>query len=66
MSFCVAARLNELAGLVSTNLAPHRRLAINALLTINVHNRDILTSMIDNKISRKDDFEWTRLVVALF
>ena len=52
--------LNTLAGLVSTNLLPHKRLSINALLTIDVHNRDILNSMIDNMITRKDDFEWTR------
>ena len=52
--------LNTLAGLVSTNLIPHKRLSINALLTIDVHNRDILNNMIDNNIIRKDDFEWTR------
>ena len=54
--------LNMLAKLVSSNLVPHRRMAINALLTIDVHNRDILNSMVDNKINRRDDFEWTRLV----
>ena len=52
--------LNMLANLVSSNLVPHRRQSINALLTIDVHNRDIIASMVDNKISRRDDFEWTR------
>ncbi len=54
--------LNMLAKLVSSNLVPHRRMAINALLTIDVHNRDILNSMVENKINRRDDFEWTRSV----
>ncbi len=53
-------KLTALAGLVSSNLAPYKRLAINALLTIDVHNRDILNSMIDNGITRREDFEWTR------
>lgn len=52
--------LNTLAGLVSSNLVPHKRLSINALLTIDVHNRDIIVSMIENQIHKKDDFEWTR------
>ena len=52
--------LNFLAGLVSSPLQSHKRLTINALLTIDVHNRDIIISMIENKITRIDDFEWTR------
>ena len=52
--------LNILAGLVSSNLVPHKRLSINALLTIDVHNRDILNSMIENRVCKRDEFEWTR------
>ena len=52
--------LNMLANLVTSNLVPHKRMAINALLTIDVHNRDILNSMVENRITRRDDFEWTR------
>ena len=55
--------LNMLANLVTSNLVPHKRMAINALLTINVHNRDILNSMVENRITRRDDFEWTRYVI---
>lgn len=55
--------LNMLANLVTSNLIPHKRMAINALLTIDVHNRDILHSMVENRILRKDDFEWTRLEI---
>ncbi|CAH1791320.1 unnamed protein product [Owenia fusiformis] len=52
--------LNTLAGLVSTNLISYHRLSIEALLTIDVHNRDILNDMIESKVSKKDDFEWTK------
>ena len=52
--------LNMLANLVTSNLVPHKRMAINALLTVDVHNRDILNSMVENRIARRDDFEWTR------
>ena len=52
--------LSMLANLVCSNLSPHKRQSINALLTIDVHNRDIINSMVENKISRRDDFEWTR------
>ena len=54
--------LTSLAGLVSVSLSLHRRMSINALLTINVHSRDILFSMIESSILRPDNFEWTRLV----
>ena len=56
----VIGMLNMLAGLMSANLVMYKRLSINALLTIDVHNRDIIFDMIENKISQKDDFEWTR------
>jgi dynein heavy chain len=52
--------LNVLAGLVSTDIASFRRLSVNALLTIEVHNRDIITSMITNNITQPEDFEWKR------
>ncbi|XP_069117336.1 dynein axonemal heavy chain 6-like isoform X3 [Argopecten irradians] len=52
--------LNCLAGLVSSDIKFHQRSSIEALLTINVHNRDIVIMMIDDKITRKDDFDWNR------
>ncbi|OWF46435.1 Dynein heavy chain 6, axonemal [Mizuhopecten yessoensis] len=52
--------LNCLAGLVSSSIKYHQRSSIEALLTINVHNRDIVIMMIDDRITRKDDFDWNR------
>lgn len=52
--------LNHLAGLVSEPLLTHQRMSIEALLTINVHSRDILTTMIEDKVTKSDDFDWTK------
>ena len=38
------------------------RLSLNALLTIAVHNRDIVFDLLDGDICRADDFEWKRCV----
>ena len=54
--------LNDLAELVSTDLPSYKRLSIEALLTIQVHNRDIISSLIQSQIASKADFEWLRLV----
>eukprot|EP00105_Crassostrea_gigas_P038198 XP_019922346.1 PREDICTED: dynein heavy chain 6, axonemal [Crassostrea gigas] len=52
--------LNDLARMVSGNILSHQRESIMALLTINVHNRDILLDMIDQQIQKVDDFMWTK------
>ncbi|KAK3576323.1 hypothetical protein CHS0354_039732 [Potamilus streckersoni] len=53
--------LYKLAGLVSVpNLLEYQRMSIEALLTINVHNRDIVDDMIKDKVVKVDDFEWTK------
>ncbi|XP_074663059.1 dynein axonemal heavy chain 6-like [Tubulanus polymorphus] len=52
--------LKKLAGLVVTPLQPHLRHSVEAMLIINVHNRDVLNDMIENKIRKRDDFEWSR------
>ena len=59
------AVLNVLAGLVGTDISFFRRLSLNALLTIDVHNRDIINNMIANGIARLDDFEWKRYYIHL-
>lgn len=54
--------LSQLAGLVSSNLQPYQTMCIEALLTIDVHNRDILSNMVQEAVVDKDDFEWTKYV----
>ncbi|XP_062590137.1 dynein axonemal heavy chain 17-like [Saccostrea cucullata] len=52
--------LNILARMVSGNILSHQRESIMALLTINVHNRNILLGMIEQEIKKVDVFVWTK------
>lgn len=52
--------LEQLAGVVSRNIKGYQRMSIEALLTINVHNRDILHTMIIDKVTSKEDFDWKK------
>ena len=52
--------LELLAEIVSRNIKGFQRMSIEALLTINVHNRDILHTMIIDKVSSKEDFDWKK------
>ncbi|KAK0176317.1 hypothetical protein PV328_000464 [Microctonus aethiopoides] len=50
--------LNQLAGMVRTELPPLIRDVIINLITIDVHARDIVTSLIDHEVS--SSFEWIK------
>lgn len=52
--------INDAAGVMSKQLTNYKSLTIEALLTIEVHSRDTLTGLINNKIAKVDDFEWSR------
>ena len=54
--------LSSLAGLVSGHMPAYQTMSIEALLTIDVHSRDIVSNMIGNDITKRDDFEWTKYV----
>lgn len=54
------AKLSELAGLVLSPLVGFQRQSVEALLTITVHNRDIVNSLIGRRVSKRTDFEWKR------
>ena len=54
--------LSSLAGLVSGNMPPHQTMSIEALLTIDVHSRDIVSNMISHDVTKRDEFEWTKYV----
>lgn len=56
----IVISLNSLANLVTSNLSSHQRMCIEALLTITVHNRDIVHTMVTEDINRRDDFQWTK------
>ncbi len=52
--------INTVASLVSKEIATFKLMSIEALLTLDVHSRDILSGLIMNKVTSADDFEWTR------
>ena len=53
-------QLTRLTELVSQSLSTYNRFALEALLTISVHSRDILSELIDSGISSAEEFGWTR------
>ncbi|CAG5929115.1 unnamed protein product [Menidia menidia] len=54
------ARLNTLAALVRGQLPALHRNIITALITIDVHARDIVTDLIQQKVDSRSSFEWQR------
>lgn len=56
----VVSKLNELAGLVLMPLVSFQRLSIEALLTITVHNRDIVNALVGKQVRKPTDFEWKK------
>ncbi|XP_030047949.1 dynein axonemal heavy chain 6 [Microcaecilia unicolor] len=53
-------RLNALAGLVRGHLPELHRNIVTALITIDVHARDIVTDLVREKVDTIDSFEWQR------
>ncbi|KAJ3068328.1 Dynein heavy chain 6, axonemal [Podochytrium sp. JEL0797] len=52
--------LSALAGLVRGELTVIQRAILGALITLDVHNRDILYSLIRASVTGLADFEWTK------
>ncbi|XP_054557772.1 dynein axonemal heavy chain 6 isoform X4 [Talpa occidentalis] len=53
-------RLNSLAALVRGSLPKLHRNIITALITIDVHARDIVTELIQAKVEQVESFDWQR------
>uniref|UniRef100_A0A8C3TFB6 Dynein axonemal heavy chain 14 n=1 Tax=Chelydra serpentina TaxID=8475 RepID=A0A8C3TFB6_CHESE len=52
--------LEQLAEMTSDILQFHKQTTLEALLTLYIHCRDILSSLIDKQVFKMEDFEWTR------
>ncbi|KAJ3216110.1 Dynein heavy chain 6, axonemal [Dinochytrium kinnereticum] len=52
--------LSGLAALVRGDLTKIQRAILGALITIDVHNRDIIEGLINAKVSGQADFEWVK------
>ncbi|XP_069582586.1 dynein axonemal heavy chain 14 [Ranitomeya imitator] len=53
-------RLGDLAELAVEVRLLHQKKTMEALLTLYVHCRDVLTDLVRNKVFTAEDFEWTR------
>ncbi|ORY38879.1 hypothetical protein BCR33DRAFT_853838 [Rhizoclosmatium globosum] len=52
--------LSQLAGLVRGELTKIQRAILGALITIDVHNRDIVQGLVQARVTGLADFEWTK------
>ncbi|XP_074844510.1 dynein axonemal heavy chain 14, partial [Carettochelys insculpta] len=52
--------LEHLAEMASDILQLHKQITLEALLTLYIHCRDLLSSLIEKQIFKMEDFEWTR------
>ncbi|KAI8619311.1 dynein heavy chain and region D6 of dynein motor-domain-containing protein [Chytriomyces sp. MP71] len=52
--------LSAMAGLVRGELTKIQRAILGALITIDVHNRDIVHGLVQAKVNGLADFEWTK------
>lgn len=52
--------LEQLAEIATDVLRYHKQSTLEALVTLFIHCRDILTTLIDSEIYKSEDFEWIR------
>lgn len=52
--------LNKLAALVRGKLGKLGRAVLCALITLDVHSRDIVTEMVANRVTNTESFEWQK------
>ena len=52
------AQLNEVVALVRTKLTKLQRIGLGAMVTMDVHGRDVLSTMVTKGVSKVGDFDW--------
>ena len=54
------AQIENMVQLVKSELTKQQRTLMGALLTIDVHARDVTRALVAKNICRMNDFEWTK------
>lgn len=54
--------LNDLAALIRSNLPPVTRKILIALITIDVHARDTIHTLVESKVTNSSSFDWLKVL----
>lgn len=55
-------QINQVVKMLREDIPLLHRLALEALIVVDVHNRDVLTQLVLSEVTKEDDFEWVTKV----